>query len=533
MAGLVLLAMSAGPPLAAQGIAHDDLPVVAPVYRQPRPAYDPPRFKLGSFLLSPSFQQTLSYDDNIFASDRIRAGDAISTSSEELSLQSQWSRHSLSGRAYFAQQVYSDHSSEDANIFGVEGQGRFDVSNSGFLTFSSGFVQQPQKRDSPQANIAALGRPVYNTVRSAVGYDQGWGSWRNQALIEVTKTAYISDSEAGRSSTELRYRDRLSFAAAGFARPFLQVAYSTRNWRRNGSLRNFDSFTAIAGLRVAIADLVDGEFGAGVLRQGYRNGKFDTLVTPSFSGRLTWNILPLTTLSASADRTVTGIESFCDPSLRLACDTLAGNSIPQLIGVLNGYSGCGDGHCGNAAQFYAAELRNFTNELRYRLQFSMPQPNPAKFLKDVPGVLLNQFPGISASSVNDPALAIHFGEELRQSLLRYDQGNVIGLSDQRGALEVLSLEFGVQHEFWHDFLGEARFRFEEDRFEPAGLVDQNYSLNANGRWLINRNLELDLSYIRTRIACSTIPGRITRISFPSRSRPPCNRCAGQGFVLIR
>src|SRR5262245_54529551 len=136
MAGLAL--MAAGSPLAAQGLLHDEIPVVASVYRQPRPAYDPPRLKLGSFLLSPSIEQTLSYDDNIFASGRIRAGDVISTSSEALDFQSQWSRHSLGGRATFAQQVYGDHSSEDANLFGVEGRGRLDVSNSGFLTFSGG-----------------------------------------------------------------------------------------------------------------------------------------------------------------------------------------------------------------------------------------------------------------------------------------------------------------------------------------------------------------------------------------------------------
>jgi hypothetical protein len=73
-------------------------------------------------------------------------------------------------------------------------------------------------------------------------------------------------------------------------------------------------------------------------------------------------------------------------------------------------------------------------------------------------------------------------------------GPLARLSSQRGSLELTSFEVGAQHEFWHNLLGELRFRYEEDKFDPVGLIDKNYFLNANGRILINRNLELDMSY---------------------------------------
>ncbi|HKQ43993.1 MAG TPA: outer membrane beta-barrel protein [Rhizomicrobium sp.] len=494
MAWLLAVAVSAQSPVAAQAFSRTGVPSVLPVYRMSRPPYDAPKLELGSFMLAPSVEQSLTGADNIFASDRVRVGDVVSTTSEDLKIQSQWSRHSLNGHVHFSQEFYKDHASEGANMFGAEGGGRFDISNNATLALEVGFVQQPQKRNSPQADIASRDRPIYNTLSGAIGYNQDWNLLRNQIRVEVTKTAYIADAQAGRSATELRYHDRLSFAANAYVWPFVQATYATRNWLRDGGTRNFDTVTAMAGFRTEITDLVDAEFGAGILRQNYRHEKFDTLVRPAFSGQVIWNVLPLTTLSASADRTVTGIESFCDRSLRLACDTLAGNSIPQLLDVLNSYSGCGDGHCGDIPQYYAEELRAFTNAVQYRSQFNLPPPDPAKFLKSVPASLLGQFPGLSANGVADPAQAVRFGEELRQALLRYGRGSTIGLSDQRGTLEVISFELGIQHEFWHNLLGEVRFRYEEDKFDPAGLIDKNYFLNANGRILINRNLALDISY---------------------------------------
>ncbi len=154
----------------------------------------------------------------------------LSTSSEEVSARSQWLRHAVTGRAFFSQEVYHDHSVEDANVFGVEGAGRYDISGDASLDLSGSFVQQPQRRDSPQADLALIGRPIYNTVTGALGYNQQWGRFQNQAQFGMTKTAYVSADDFGRNGTELRYRDRVSFALTGELWPFVEGVYSTQNW---------------------------------------------------------------------------------------------------------------------------------------------------------------------------------------------------------------------------------------------------------------------------------------------------------------
>jgi hypothetical protein len=73
-------------------------------------------------------------------------------------------------------------------------------------------------------------------------------------------------------------------------------------------------------------------------------------------------------------------------------------------------------------------------------------------------------------------------------------GELTALQSQRGALDVSSAELGLQHEFWHNLLGQLRFRFEQDKFDPVDLMDRNFAVNLGARILVNRNMELDISY---------------------------------------
>ena len=370
---------------------------VTPVYQMKRSSYDAPGIETGGFLVTPSFSENLAGDDNIFVSDRHLAGDLIFTNGEDLNVQSQWLRDGAQLNFHHAHDVYANHPAENANTYGVDGNFRFDVGAEGFLELDAGFLQQPQKRNSAQADSQSLSRPIYNTIPVFASYTQDLGRWHNEMKIEISRTAYISQTDAARNAIQSRFHDRVSFALTGSVWTFLEISYATQDWRLNPALRNFDTLTALAGLQVQLTDVVDAELGAGVLRQHYLFADFGDLIEPTFSAHLTWNIRPLTTLSASANQTVTGLETFCDHT-----------------------------------------------------------------------------PG-------NPACAASPGLSLAGNL--------------RGALEVTSAQVGLQHEFWHDILGEVRFRFEQDRFDPVDLVDRNYSAILGARFLLNQNLEVDASYV--------------------------------------
>ncbi|HKY19220.1 MAG TPA: outer membrane beta-barrel protein [Rhizomicrobium sp.] len=459
-------------------------PAVVPVYQMSRPLYQPPGFEIGSFVLAPSVAQTLTYDDNIYASDRHQAGDLISTTTETLVFRSQWRRHSVNARAFFSQQLFLDHGTENANIYGAETSTRLDISDTAVFEADAGFVQQPQLRNSPQADRISLNRPLYNTLSSAIRYVQDWDRFRNIAEVSAIKTAYIADADASRSAVRWRYRDRFSFAVTGDSWAFVQASYATQGWLRNGDLRNFDALTVLAGFNTQIAGLADVELGAGMLRQSYKFSGFEDLLVPTFSGRMTWNVLPLTTVTASVERTVSGLEVFCDKSLgSISCAKLSGNSIPGLLQDLNTYTGCQAGPCRDAPAFHYAGILQQASHGLFKLPAGTRVAVPAQF---------QQLFGTSAIDVEKAMLEY---EALRFTLMQYGkglQGAIFG--DQRGALTSTSAGIGIQHEFWHNLLGELQFRYEQDEFEPAGLVNRNYAVHVDGRFLVNRNMELGLSY---------------------------------------
>jgi hypothetical protein len=428
--------------------------------------------------------QSLAFDDNIYASDRVQVSDFVSTTSEALTAHSQWARDSLAGRAYFAQQVYGTHSIQDANTFGVEAAGRWDISADSFFRLEAGFVQQPQKRNSPQAAVAFTQRPIYNNVSSTATYQQSWDRLQNRLQVELVKNAYTTRANFSRNGTDLRYSDRLSTALTGSMWAFVQGSYSTHNWLLRGDRRNFNTLIGLVGITDQITDLVEVEIGVGVLRQQFRNDAFDTLVTPTFSGKLTWNPLPLTSITLSADRTVGGLETFCDGSLSgFTCEGLKGASVQQLVNTVNGYLECAPGLCAtDPAKYYAGLAKDLSREYYYRLFYHQPVEDIADLYPSLPRGTLSV------------AEALTVLQEINKLLARQAAGVPI-FGDQRGTIETITAQFGVQHEFWHNLLGEIRFRFEEDRFNPVGLVNRNYEVNVNGRFLVNRNMELDLSYV--------------------------------------
>ncbi|HXJ00766.1 MAG TPA: outer membrane beta-barrel protein [Micropepsaceae bacterium] len=373
-------------------------PVVLPVYQIPRPFYDPVGLNLGSFLLFPTASEQLGSDDNIFASDRRRASDIVNTTNEALSMASQWMRHSLTAHFLAGQELYARHSSNNANIWSADFSGRADITTDALFQLDGGFIQQPLPRGTPEAGDTSR-RPLFNTTALTAAYVQRDMPLSDRLEFSLRDVAYISDSDASRSGTRFTYRDRVSYDLSPAVSLFVEGAFAQQHWLRRADLRNFDLLTGLLGADVDLPSTAHGEVGIGVLRQSFRDSDLETLVAPTAHEELIWNVLPLTSILATVDRTIIGTETFCD-SAASTCRSGSGSLLP-----------------------------------------------------------------------GGP-----------------------GLPPKRNSLQVTTAELGVQHEFFHDILGEASFRYERDHFDFNGLTDRLYALRANVRYLINRNLEADLDY---------------------------------------
>jgi len=64
----------------------------------------------------------------------------------------------------------------------------------------------------------------------------------------------------------------------------------------------------------------------------------------------------------------------------------------------------------------------------------------------------------------------------------------------RSSLEATTLKLALQHEIWHNLLGEVDLEYIHDVFDLNNLVDNIYTVAGNMRYLINRNAEVEASY---------------------------------------
>jgi hypothetical protein len=375
-------------------------PQALPIYDIPRHDYTPPGLYLGSFLILPTAVETASYDDNIFASQQRVANDYVNTTQEGVSAQSDWSQHSLSGSFVTAQQVYAAHPNEDANTYAATVSGRYDISGDAFVQFDASGSQQPQSRAAVVAVTGTGARPIYNDWRSQVSYEQQFGPWAEYAQARIEKIAYITSDALTFSYLQPSYRDRITYNFTDRVGVFFEATFEQRQWQVAPGLRNSDSFTGLAGIAYHVPTIIDGELGAGMLRQTYENAAFATLYTPVLNGQVTWNFLPLTSILATAYRTVTGTEIVCVPNSG-TCQTAAG-------------------------------------------------------LTPIAG------------------------------------SNRIG---QRDTHESTAVTTSLQHEFYHNLLGEAQVGYQHDVFDFNDLVDNTYEVNGNVRYLMNRHSEVDFAYI--------------------------------------
>ncbi|HUN50666.1 MAG TPA: outer membrane beta-barrel protein, partial [Candidatus Sulfotelmatobacter sp.] len=377
-------------------------PPTVPLYNLPRPDYDQPGIAVGSFLVLPSASEVATYDDNIFASEQSRAGDFVNTTNESIAAASQWSRHSLSGRLYSAQQAYASHGSENANTYGAEGSGRLDITGQSFLQLDGSFVQQPEQRGALQASTNLATRPVFNTTTGRLTYDQSFNYWEERAQASVQDVDFITGGNEFRDGSVYTVRNRVVFKLSEELGAFIEGSNAWQDWDLNPSQRNSDNLTGLIGISAQIPTVIQGELGIGVLRESYSNSAFKPLVTPALTGSLTWNILPLTSIVASAQRTVVGTETFCNAATGI-CQISSGASTPV----------------------------------------------------------------------------------------------VTAFSSQRNTFQSTGGQIGVQHEFWHNILGEANVAYEHDVFDFNGLVDDTYVLSGDVHYLLNRYSEIDFNFAHT------------------------------------
>jgi hypothetical protein len=285
------------------------------VTERPKPEYAPLPVRLSAFLISPQVTSSLSYDDNILASDYGTRSDAIVAIRPSLSLRSDWSRSQISAFVRAAQSLYLDHSDQDTTDDAAGFGWRLDVRHDLGVAGGVGIEHDTEPRTS-EASPAEAARPVQYDLASAWAESSGTlNRLRLTVKGSVEDYAYGNVGAAGGAEIYQRDQDRTESGAAGSAEyvysPELSLrANLTVNRRQyrdaapGEASRTSSGYETTVGANFDLTSLVRGDIRIGYLNQAYQSPTFRRASGLALNGRVEYFPTGLTTITASAGRSV-------------------------------------------------------------------------------------------------------------------------------------------------------------------------------------------------------------------------------------
>jgi hypothetical protein len=296
--------------------AHDRDDAVA---ARAHPEYDAIPLRAGAFDLLPSLGVTAEAVDNVYAVETGRRADTVLRLKPAIRAASSWGRHALTAAASLSASAYARSSGEDTVDRSIVLNGRVDANRALALSSGGQLARGTEARTdtASQTQIdGTLAHPIrYDQAEAHAEFVYGVARYRIAGRVMVEALSY--DNGRAYSGATLYQHDRdhttsveavrgdydLTPSVAVFARAALnQRAF--RNPAPGETLRNSHGYDLQLGIHLGLTRLIQGEAALGTLGQTYDARLYPQVAGLSFDSRLTWLATQLTTITASARRTV-------------------------------------------------------------------------------------------------------------------------------------------------------------------------------------------------------------------------------------
>ena len=277
--------------------------------------FEPIGGRIGSFLLFPSFETRIEYDDNVLALPDGGTGDGEVTFRGAARLQSQWQRHSLEMNAYIQQNFHARLTSEDAMEGGARMNGRLDIDRNTTARLIASVDSMVENRAEITAAANALEPTRFRRADALLTVAHDFGRVRLTGDAEILKLDFddVPARDGGvirqdfRNSTWVRSALtaslELSPRVSGLVRG--QIDRLTFNDDPTDPFdRDTTGYALEGGVRLEFDQLLFGEARVGVLHRKVDDPTGRGLTGLSFGANLTWLATPLTTVRLFADRQV-------------------------------------------------------------------------------------------------------------------------------------------------------------------------------------------------------------------------------------
>ncbi|CAN0450370.1 unnamed protein product, partial [Discosporangium mesarthrocarpum] len=286
------------------------------VLERERPEFDPLGVRISSFVMSPTLEVKLDYDDNVLATQNNKRDDLITIASPGVVIASDWNQHSLrvQGRGKVAR--YASNGAEDHENFEVGADGRIDIQRDFQIVGAINFESASESRGSVD-DAGGRNRTEFSVLSLQTGLKKRW----NRGTINVSggiSHLDFDDVPTGNGSAIINNddRDRNEYQTAirgGYDiqdeyEAFIEVRFDLVEYRSsrddNGVSRDSFGYEVRAGSRVDITGLLFGDIFLGYLDRDYTDTTLASIDAFVAGLALTWNITPLTTIKAGFSREV-------------------------------------------------------------------------------------------------------------------------------------------------------------------------------------------------------------------------------------
>lgn len=281
---------------------------------RPQPAYDPLGIRAGGFTAFPRLQSGVVHDDNVFAAEDNRQPATTLRLMPEVVVRSHWSRHALETRARAEIDRNLDFASENTTDWNLGGAGRVDIVRGVDITLAADYAHDHEARTAAGVGPVARRPITFDLVSASLAATRTRGRLRLRADAAVLRYDYrdgLNDVGAvieqdDRDRTVARLTGQADYALSPATALFFQVARDDRDYRKvaGSPERSSSGHEALAGVDFELGALIRGEVAAGYIRQDFQDTAYGDLDGFSGRARLSWFPTQLTTLTATAARSV-------------------------------------------------------------------------------------------------------------------------------------------------------------------------------------------------------------------------------------
>jgi hypothetical protein len=286
------------------------------VMQRPREGYEARGLREGAFLIYPQISIAPTYDDNIYATSSDTTSDTIWKIQPQVTVQSDWNRHSLSAFALASINQYSQHSTENTTDYTVGANGRLDVDHATQVTGRAIYQRATEPRTSVNSPAGAL-KPVRYDLWDfgAVGtheFDRILGTLRIESQTysydnPPSKTGGTID-QAFRDRTVTLYGGRVDYALSPKTALFVDLQGEDHSQKHTSvadqTNRDSKGYQVLGGVDFEVTALMRGNIGVGYRRETFSDPKSQPLKGWSADARLEWFPTQLTTVTFTGGRTI-------------------------------------------------------------------------------------------------------------------------------------------------------------------------------------------------------------------------------------